>query len=117
MESPRVREPIIEALRLAASAEAQRSYALAAPIADVPAEVFCMWEDFYVPDSPWFEAAFGPDEREALAHYQATSSAIAHRVPEHVALAAFQAMPEWAELAAAATRALAALQTTRDDAV
>lgn len=117
MESPRIRAPIIEALRLAASAELQQSYALDAPIADVPAEVFCTWEDHYLPDSPWFASAFAPAERAALADYQVTCSEIARRVPDHVDLAAFQAMPEWAELAAAATRALEALRATSDDAV
>jgi hypothetical protein len=116
MEPP-VRERIIEALELAASAEAQAAYSASVPIADVPAEVFCTWEDHYVPDSPWFERAFSADERVALAEYEATSSAMARRVPNHMDLAVLQATPEWRELAHAAVRALAALNVLREDAV
>ncbi|WP_374615834.1 hypothetical protein [Thauera aminoaromatica] len=116
MEPP-VRERIVEALRLAASAEVQDAYAARVPVADVPAEVFCTWEDHYVPDSPWFERAFTADERDALAAYEATCSAIARRVPDHVALAAFQASPAWRDLADAAVRTLAALNVAREDAV
>ncbi len=117
MEAPAVRERIIEALQLAASAETQAAYAASVPIANVPAEVFCTWEDHYVPDSPWFELAFDADERAALAAYETTCSAIARRVPNHLDLAAFQASPAWRELSDAAVRALAALNVTRDDAV
>jgi len=116
MEPP-LRERIVEALQLAASAEMQVAYGTRVPIANVPAEVFCMWEDHYVPDSPWFERAFTADERDALAAYEVTCSAIARRVPDHVHLAAFQASREWRDLADAAAHALAALKGVRDDAV
>ena len=115
MERP-VRERLIEALQLAASAEAQAAYAARVPIADVPAEVFDTWGDHYVPDSPWFERAFTFDEREALAAYDATLSTIARRVADHVDLAAFQASPEWRDLADAAVRALATLKVAREGA-
>ncbi len=117
MKPPAVRERIVEALQLAASAEAQASYATSVPIANVPTEVFCIWEDCYVPDSAWFESAFDADERDALAAYETTCAVIARRVPDHVDLAAFQASPEWRALAVAATRALAALNGTGNDAV
>jgi hypothetical protein len=102
---------------LAASAEVQVAYAARVPIANVPAEVLCTWEDHYVPDSLWFDHAFTADERDALAAYDATCSAIARRLPEHMRLAAFQASPEWRDLADAAVRTLAALNVAREDAV
>lgn len=61
MEPP-VRERIIEALQLAASTEAQDAYAASVPLANVPVEVFCTWEDHYVPESPWFIRAFAAEE-------------------------------------------------------
>ena len=63
----------MDALRLAASAEAQRAYATRVPIADVTAEVFCVWEDVYTPDIDPHEKAFSADERTALAAYEERS--------------------------------------------
>ncbi len=52
-----LRQGLLEALQLASSAEVQRDYARRVVIADVPAEVFCSWEDLYYPETPAFEEA------------------------------------------------------------
>lgn len=104
-----IRQRIIEALRLAASAEQQRRYEAAVPIADVTAEVFCIWGDNYFPDSPWLRRVFTPREQDVLARYAVVNDAIAPSLPDRLTLAEFQARPESRELADAAMRALAAL--------
>src|SRR5436190_14097080 len=63
-----LRRSIIDLLRLLADADAQLEYERSVPIANVPAELFCMWaDDQYHPDSDLFRAAFAPDEVEVLA--------------------------------------------------
>ncbi len=117
METPPIRESIIEALCLAASAEQQKHYAADVPNANVVAEVFCSWEDNYVPDSPWLRQQFNQHELQALATYEAVSSAIASQLPEHLSVAEFQARSEWQDLASAAKEALAALGEQCDDTI
>ncbi|MCU0224950.1 MAG: hypothetical protein MUF27_12975 [Acidobacteria bacterium] len=117
MEPPLIRDCIIDALRLAASADAQRRYAGSVPIADVPAEVFCIWEDHYVPDSPWLRQQFNQQELVALARYEVISTEIASQLPNHLSVAEFQARSEWQALATAARKTLAALGEHSEDAV
>ena len=117
MDSSSIRDGIIEALRLAASAEKQQRYAADVSIADVPAEVFCIWQDQYVPDSPCLKQQFDAHEVDALASYAATCSHIARQLPDHLCVPAFQARDEWQDLASAARETLAALGVRCDDAV
>jgi len=49
-----IRSNILLALQLTASASMQRDYAARVPIANVPAEVLCGWEDSYWPGDPGF---------------------------------------------------------------
>ena len=117
MKTPTIRDSLVDALLLAASAERQRRFKAAVPIADATAEVFCVWEDFYLPGSPVFDRHFSPEELQALAVFEEVSTKIAERLPGDLSLPQFQARPEWREHADAARRALAALGVADDDAV
>ena len=110
------RQGIIEALRLARSAQAQKDYAKRVPIADIVAEVFECWWDLYHPKSPEFQHAFTEPERKALAAYESECARIAAVTPR-LDLENFQAMPQCRQLADAASRALVALGDIGDDTV
>jgi len=116
METPTIRDSLVGALLLAASAERQRRFHADVPIADATAEVFCVWDDFYLPGSPSFDQHFSSDELHALAAFDEVSAKIAKRLPDDLSLADFQARPEWREHAEAARRALVALGSAADGA-
>lgn len=109
MDPDLLRENLIETLRLASSIEAQREYERNAPIAQVPAEVFCLWGDQYHDDCRLLDQVFDPAERAALAAYDARLGEIAGASPRFSGVEEFYAHPCWRELAEAAARTLAAL--------
>lgn len=109
------REGLIEALQLAQSARQIREYKARVPIADVVAEVFCIWEDLYHPSVPTFEVAFQAHERQALAAYEAACSAIAIEIGQ-IGVEEFLSTSQWRTLAAAAKEALEALGVDGEDA-
>src|ERR1041384_362620 len=67
---PDRRPMIIDLLRLLSSGQEQLAYEAKVPIADVPAELLCMWfDDQYHPQDPFFRSCFTAGELEALARF------------------------------------------------
>jgi hypothetical protein len=58
------RSNVMQTLRLISSADEQRTYQRNVPIADVPAELFCQWEECFQisREMDWFRGAFGDCE-------------------------------------------------------
>jgi len=65
-----LRNNVVSLMRLLASKDEQLAYEREVPIANVPAELVCMWfDDIYHPDSDLFIEAFSLPERERLARF------------------------------------------------
>src|SRR5262249_55664930 len=77
---------------LAASPAEQLDYARRVPIADVLAEVFELWGDFYQPRMPTFDIAFSPPERSALAECETVATTVAAST-RHLTLQEFHPSP------------------------
>ena len=74
---------IIELLSLLSSEEEQLDYETKVPIADVPAELLCMWfDDQYQPDDALFISCFSADELAALADFHKYYDEQTRRLPE-----------------------------------
>ncbi len=103
----KVRSSIREHLALLANLEGQRQYERDVPIADVSAELFCIWfGDTYFPESPAHQQAFTPSELAALEAFSAMLLSISTSVGEIRDVADLQARREWPRLAAAAAAVL-----------
>jgi hypothetical protein len=102
-----VRSSIRGHLALLADLEGQRQYERDVPIADVPAELFCIWfDDSYFSESPAHQQAFTPSELTALETFSAMLLSISTSVGEIRDVADLQARREWPRLAAAAAAVL-----------
>ena len=76
------RRKAIELLALLASADQQLSYERDVPIADVPAELLCMWfDDFYDAKRIGSDFAFNEADRAALARFHHVFDERANRLP------------------------------------
>jgi hypothetical protein len=64
-----LRERLIGILKLIASFDDQVAYQRSVPIADVPAELVCLWFDNYHPDTDLQKRAFTAAVAEALAAF------------------------------------------------
>ena len=106
--SQRARNRIIEYLELASSFERQREYEANVPIAYVPSEVICQWEDCV--DEGRFEwcgpPVFSRAEIEAMKKFHATWDLVADHVSGRPRLEEVQTLPEWVQLRDAAAEAL-----------
>ena len=116
------RQYVIEYLELIASRKAQLAYQKNVPIADVAAELFCMWfDDLYTPgeDDPSlynlgvheegvreFESCFSSAELVALSEFHAFFKSVAHAIPEGLRLEDLHTNDLWCELMGAAKKAL-----------
>jgi hypothetical protein len=109
--SDELRKSIIEHLQLLSSFEAQIEYERTVPLADVPAELVCIWfDDLYQPDSQLFQAAFTRSEREILATFHEQFEKVSDSLPEPIpSIAELHARKEWQEMNAAALATLRAL--------
>ena len=69
----RVRNGLISYFEIVSSYEEQQAYERNVPIANVPAEVICMWEDSVDGDQlDWFtEPLFSPTEQAAIREFHA----------------------------------------------
>lgn len=110
------RRTMLDLLRLLADPEAQRAYERNVPIAQVPAELLCMWfDDLYHPDSSAFHEAFDPVERAALARFHAVFTEVADRMPERLErVAELHAWSEWSVVVRAAARVLTQIREGDD---
>lgn len=100
-----------ELLKLLSNREAQLRYEADVPVANVPAELLCMWfDDHYHPETAWFSQAFTDHERQALADFNAFFSGVAGRLPTDQGVAGLHAEPVWDDVCAKASEALAELE-------
>jgi hypothetical protein len=104
----RARNRIIEYLELASSFERQREYEVNVPIAHVPSEVICQWEDWVDEDRfEWYgPPVFSRAEAEAMKRFHATWDLAADRVDGWPRLEEVQGLPEWVQLRDAAAEVL-----------
>jgi hypothetical protein len=109
-----IRNRIIESLELASSFKAQRRYQIDVPIANVPAEVICNWEDQVDQDrlEQYGPPVFSSEEIEAMRTFQQAWEVITGRLPRQLStLEKTQELPEWDHLRDAAAKALKAFAT------
>jgi hypothetical protein len=103
-----IRSSIREHLKMLADTVAQLEYERNVPIANVPAELICGWfDDSYLPESPAFQAAFTPQELDALAKFNDLFAAATAELPEPLPrLSDLQALPAWRRVISGAASAL-----------
>ncbi|MCE3279337.1 MAG: hypothetical protein K0S44_1528 [Bacteroidetes bacterium] len=103
----RIRENILYSLDLWTSKEKQFDYQKSVPIADVSAELFCGWDDFYHPDNTDFINAFNGQERQILADFNRTLTVLADKTPNILPnIVEFVQTEEWKKINSAATETL-----------
>lgn len=82
--SKNIRKLILEALTLISSKELQLSYQKKVQIADVSAEIFCLWEDSYCPDGDIFKMGFNKEELDALSRFNITFEEVCDDSPDNL---------------------------------
>jgi hypothetical protein len=109
----RMRENVIETLRLIADGDAQRRYQLQAPFVNVPNEMFNQWDDFFHPQFEDFRAAFSTIEFQALLRFQTVMDDFSRQCEKNLPpLAEFQKTGVWAALCKAASDVLNVFEKT-----
>ena len=104
-----IRSTVLEILELISSKEKQIKYQNEVPIAQVPAELFCLWTDIYLfeEDPATYEAIFSPSELKILNEFDAFLPSISVVTPEELpSLEEFSETDEWKRLSGAAADAL-----------
>ena len=100
-----LRNNIVGLVRTLASKDEQLAYEFNVPIANVPAELVCMWfDDLYHPDADLFLEAFTPAERERLARFHAFYEARVEQLPD--TLAEMHQNAAWLEVMSEAQRVM-----------
>ena len=67
-----------------ASKDSQIDYQKNVPIAQVTAELFCQWEDFYIPDSKDFKQFFSKEELKLLSEFDKALNDTIDMTPENL---------------------------------
>jgi hypothetical protein len=93
----KLREGILETLRLLASREAQLEYRRNVPIADVSAELFCAWDDVFWPDDTALRAEFSESEWVTLLRFHSVFERVSRLMP-HQPLPPIVLSPHWLQL-------------------
>ena len=103
-----LKQGIIETLRLLASREAQLEYRRTVPIADVSAELFCMWDEVFWPDDAALRAEISQSEWTALQRFHSIFERVSGLLPHQPLppIEQFVQSPHWLQLSKAAARAL-----------
>jgi hypothetical protein len=95
--SNNIRRNILEVLDLWASKKKQLAYQKNVPIADVSAELFCQWDDFYHPDDNEFKKVFNSNERSILAEFSQIIEEVSEKTPKDLPyISDFVKSNEWA---------------------
>lgn len=95
----KTRRIVRELLILISDRDAQRAYERDVPIANVPAELICMWfDDLYHPASDWFVSAFSDDELADLATFNDFYGARTGDLPTSGGIDVLQNAREWDEI-------------------
>ena len=107
----RTRNRIIEHLELVSSFEDQRKYEANVPIANVPAEIFCGWDDWVRDENIncYGPPVFSDEEMSAMKQFHNTSQSVVDDLPDRrLTLSEAQKLDEWERLRRAAEQTLAA---------
>lgn len=98
-DADQTRRSIHELLVLIGDRDAQRAYERDVPIANVPAELICMWfDDHFQPGSGWFVSAFSNDELAELAAFNDFYRARTDKLPTSGGIDVLQKAREWDEI-------------------
>jgi hypothetical protein len=93
------RKNVFGVIDLWASEEKQLNYQKEVPIAQVSAELFCQWEDFYYPDSTDFKDAFDKDELELLTEFDKALNNTSDKTPDNLPpIEEFVKTQEWNDM-------------------
>lgn len=106
------RNEVFGVLKLISSEEEQLEYQKEVPIADVSAELFCLWDSCYqLPlNQDWYQEIFSENEFEILKKFDMTFESICKKTSTDLTyITEFIKTKEWAELALAAKIALKSL--------
>ena len=104
-----LRESIVDTLKIIASKRAQIEYEKNVPIANVPAELACMWfDDLYHPKAYLFLESFSEEERAVLAKFNAFYEARLDSLPK--TLKELHKSSEWNEVCEKANEVLSELR-------
>jgi hypothetical protein len=109
-----LRDKVRELLALLASEGEQLDYERQVPIADVPAELLCMWfDDTYHPGPGW-HAEFTSGDMEALARFHTVYESLAERLPStQGTVRTWLADPSWRKIMNAAAVALGEIESEK----
>src|SRR5437588_12191939 len=105
-ETPKQR--VVETLQLLASRDEQMEYRRRVAIADVPAELFCSWDDVFWPGDAKLRIEFSESEWAALLRFHSIFERVCRLLPHDPLppIEQFVESPHWLQLSRAASRAL-----------
>ncbi len=107
------RHEVIETLEMLSSAEKQLEYQRTVPIAQVSAELFCLWDEAFWAEDASLRAAFDPMEWQALLRFDSVFERVSRLLPHKLPpIEEFINLPLWLRLSRAANRALATLRVS-----
>ena len=93
------RQNVFNVIDLWSSKESQLDYQKEVPIAQVSAELFCQWEDFYYSDSNDFKQAFDKKELEILSDFDKALKDTADKTSQNPpSIEEFIQTEEWIEM-------------------
>jgi hypothetical protein len=108
-KSQEFRASMQELLELIASKEQQLAYQTNVPIADVAAELLCMWfDDMFHPDTDLFQSSFSQKEIEQLSSFNKSYDILAKKLPG--TLEEYHKNKEWSQIMEQAHKTLANIQ-------
>jgi hypothetical protein len=108
-----LKQGVLKSLQLLASREAQLEYQRGVPIADVSAELFCMWDEAFWPADVALRAEFSSGEWTALLRFHSVFERVSGLLPHQPLppIDHFVESPHWLQLSRAASRALRSLES------
>jgi hypothetical protein len=87
-------------LQLIADFKSQVDYQREVPIANVPAELVCMWfDDHYHPEREWFKESFAEEERKLMADFNEYYEKRVDHLPHTHDVLELQISTVWQEIA------------------
>jgi len=92
------REHMIDLLKTISSPKMQMEYENNVPIANVPAELVCMWFDDFHPETELFKSSFSSNEIKELAKFTEFYDARVEEIPDDGSVSKLQTNREWIEV-------------------
>ena len=93
------RKTLLALIRFLGDSESQFEYERNVQIANVPAELICMWfDDSYHPDTELFRESFSGEEREILASFNRFFDGRVSSMPDGGGVSSLLESLEWLEI-------------------